>query len=83
LSPIDCQHALRQIELYLDGELVGLERVEVERHLGECSPCSGHSEFQRRLKEMLRDKCGCDEVPAALVERIRLIVAQPHRHPLA
>jgi mycothiol system anti-sigma-R factor len=81
LSPIDCQHALRQIELYLDGELVGFERVEVQRHLGECSPCSGHSEFQRRLKELLRDKCGCDEVPVELVERIRLIVDQSHRHP--
>jgi mycothiol system anti-sigma-R factor len=80
LSPIDCEHALRQIELYLDGELVGFERVEVERHLGECSPCSGHSEFQRRLKELLRDKCGCDEVPAQLVERIRLIVDQSHGH---
>jgi mycothiol system anti-sigma-R factor len=80
LSPIDCEHALRQIELYLDGELVGYERVEIERHLGECSPCSGHSEFQRRLKEMLRAKCGCDEVPAELVERIRLIVEQAHQH---
>jgi mycothiol system anti-sigma-R factor len=80
LSPIDCEHALRQIELYLDGELVGFERVEVERHLGECFPCSGHSEFQRRLKELLRDTCGCDEVPADLVERIRLIVGQSHHH---
>jgi len=81
LSPIDCEHALRQIELYLDGELVGFERVEIERHLGECSPCSGHSEFQRRLKEMLRAKCGCDEVPAELIERIRSMVeaSDPHR----
>ena len=77
MSPIDCQHALRQIELYLDGELVGLERVEVERHLGECSPCSGHSEFQRRLKELLRARCGCDEVPSDLLERIRSTFAEP------
>ncbi|HEX6331021.1 MAG TPA: zf-HC2 domain-containing protein [Actinomycetota bacterium] len=62
---------LRQIELYLDGELVGVERVEIERHLGECSPCHGHSEFQRKLKEMLRAKCGCHEVPAEFAERIR------------
>jgi mycothiol system anti-sigma-R factor len=82
LSPIDCEHALRQIELYLDGELVGLERVEIEHHLGECTPCSGHSEFQRKLKEMLRDKCGCDEVPAELVERIRVLLSERHElHP--
>lgn len=72
---------MRQIELYLDGELVGLEHLEIERHLGECSPCHGHSEFQRRLKEMLRDTCGCDEVPAALLERIRTLVSAPHEHP--
>jgi mycothiol system anti-sigma-R factor len=73
---------LRQIELYLDGELVGLERVEIERHLGECSPCHGHSEFQRKLKDMLRAKCGCNEVPPEVAERIRsLIAAPPPHHP--
>jgi mycothiol system anti-sigma-R factor len=74
---------LRQIELYLDGELVGLERVEIERHLGECSPCHGHSEFQRRLKEMVRAKCGCTDMPAELLERIRAMVSSPHEHPPA
>ena len=76
----DCEHVLRQIELYLDGELVGLERTEIERHLGECSPCSGHSEFQRHLKEMLRAKCGCNEVPAELIERIRSLTVTVHEH---
>jgi mycothiol system anti-sigma-R factor len=74
---------LRQIELYLDGELVGVERVEIERHLGECSPCHGHSEFQRRLKAMLRDKCGCNDVPPELVERMRNLLAAPHERPPA
>jgi mycothiol system anti-sigma-R factor len=79
LSGTDCEHVLRQIELYLDGELVGVERVEIEVHLGECSPCQGHSEFQRRLKEMLRAKCGCHDVPLEVVERLRaaLSVRQP------
>jgi mycothiol system anti-sigma-R factor len=71
---------LRQIELYLDGELVGLERVDIERHLGACSPCHDHSEFQRRLKEMLRAKCGCNEMPPEVLERIRAVVSAPHPH---
>lgn len=78
MSGTDCERVLRQIELYLDGELVGFERVEIERHLGECSPCAGHSEFQQRLKGMLRAKCGCDEVPVALVERIRKVTVHAH-----
>jgi mycothiol system anti-sigma-R factor len=77
LSGTDCEHVLRQIELYLDGELVGVEHVEIERHLGECSPCFGHSEFQRRMKEILRASCGCDDVPPELLERIRALVARP------
>ena len=81
MSPTDCEHVLRQIELYLDGELIGVERVEIERHLGECSPCYGHSEFQRRLKEMLRAKCGCDDVPVELLQRMRSMFA--HDQPSA
>ena len=78
MSGSECEHVLRQIELYLDGELIGVERVEIERHLGECPPCNGHSEFQRRMKEMLRAKCGCNDVPAELLERMRVLFSPPH-----
>jgi len=81
LSTTDCEHILRQIELYLDGELAGFERVEIERHLGDCGPCMGHADFQRKLKEVLRDKCGCREVPADFAERIRALFEAPHPHP--
>jgi mycothiol system anti-sigma-R factor len=73
LSPTDCERVLRQIELYLDGELVARERAEVEEHLGGCSPCMGHAEFQRKLKEMLRDTCGCREIPPDLLGRVRSV----------
>ena len=81
MSQTDCEHVLRQIELYLDGELIGVEHVEIERHLGECSPCYGHSEFQRRLKEMLRAKCGCDDVPVEFLQRMHSMFA--HDQPSA
>jgi mycothiol system anti-sigma-R factor len=76
LSEIECEQALRQIELYLDGELAGLERVDVERHIGGCSDCYGHSQFMSRLKEMLRDKCGCYDVPPGVAERVRALFAE-------
>ena len=78
MSPTDCDHVLRQIELYLDGELVGVQRVEIERHLGGCDPCTGHADFQRKLKEVLRSKCGCRDIPPDLLERVRsLLEHQP------
>ncbi len=81
MSRIDCQQVLEQIELYLDGELSGGLRAEIEEHLGRCAPCMDHSDFQRRLKELLRARCGCDEVPSHLLDRIRALIAETHGPP--
>ena len=80
MSKTDCEHVLQRIELYLDGELVESLRIEVERHLGGCDPCTGHAEFQQRLKDVLRSKCGCNEIPSELVERLRASIEPPHGH---
>jgi mycothiol system anti-sigma-R factor len=74
LSPIDCQHVLQQIELYLDGELEASLRVEVHQHLSGCNGCLDHSAFQQRLKELLRATCGCNDVPAHVMERIQAML---------
>jgi mycothiol system anti-sigma-R factor len=76
LCPIDCRQVLTQIELYLDGELEVSLHAEVHDHLGTCGDCADRSEFQRRLKDMLRAKCGCDEVPPALLKRVNAILRQ-------
>jgi len=73
----DCRKVLEQVELYLDGELDAAVRLEIHHHLEKCGPCMDHSEFQRRLKELLRAKCGCDQVPADLLERIRSSYGEP------
>jgi mycothiol system anti-sigma-R factor len=75
LSPIDCQHVLRQIELYLDGELEASLRIEIHQHLSGCNPCLDHSAFHQRLKELLRAKCGCNDVPSQVLERIQTMLA--------
>jgi mycothiol system anti-sigma-R factor len=74
LSAIDCQEVLRRLELYLDGELDGGVCVEIEEHLVACGPCTGHSDFQRKLKEILRAKCGCHEVPSQVIQRVRVVI---------
>jgi mycothiol system anti-sigma-R factor len=78
LSEIDCREALRRIELYLDGELDDTIRVDVEEHLVLCGPCTEHSDFQRALKALLRAKCGCDEIPPHLLERISRVIRTDH-----
>ena len=71
LSPIDCQQVLREIELYLDGELVGSARAEIHAHLKSCGPCMDRSEFRRHLKELIGARCGCDDVPPHLEAKVQ------------
>ena len=73
----ECQEILEQVELYLDGELAASVHAEIHAHLEACSPCMHHSEFKRHLKELVRDRCGCDEVPSDLLERIRSSLDEP------
>ena len=81
MSPIDCREVLRHLELYLDGELGGDACVEIEQHLVSCVDCSGHSDFQRKLKALLRTKCGCDEVPQHVAERVRVVLRRESTEP--
>jgi len=70
LSEIDCDDVLREIELYIDGEL-GQERSRLlAAHLSTCSPCGYRAEFQARLREIVRAKCHSD-TPQTLMWRIR------------
>jgi mycothiol system anti-sigma-R factor len=77
LSEIECREVLRRIELYLDGELDEVIRVEVEQHLVLCGDCTDRSDFQRTLRALVKAKCGCDDVPSHLLERISRAIG-PH-----
>ncbi len=70
MSPIDCERALREIEIYVDGELDAAEAEMLSAHLGDCPPCGTRAEFQRRLKALLATKCA-SEMPVSL--RVRLL----------
>jgi anti-sigma factor (TIGR02949 family) len=68
----DCDEVLRDLDLYLDGELPAARARVVERHLSECSPCLARGEFRRRVIEIVRTKCRSEqEPPASLHLRIR------------
>lgn len=71
MSTIDCEQVLRQIELYLDGELEGPLRVEIQGHLSECHPCMDRSDFKAHVRELLKAKCGCESIPPELLERVQ------------
>jgi mycothiol system anti-sigma-R factor len=68
---IDCEEVLREVELYLDEELLPEDRRQIEEHLAACGDCLSKAEFRERLRELIAAKCGTEAVPPSLLERIR------------
>ncbi|HEX5937051.1 MAG TPA: mycothiol system anti-sigma-R factor [Actinomycetota bacterium] len=68
---MECRETLRELERYVDGECLRELTIQVETHLAECTDCSDHAAFQRHLKLMVRSKCGGEQLPQGLAERIR------------
>jgi len=69
-SEISCDEVLHEIEHYLHGELGQEQSSRLATHLEGCGPCFERAEFQRKLKEIVRDKCRC-ETPEHVVLRIQ------------
>jgi len=78
----DCGETLRDIELFLDGELDLDVQERIERHLGGCHPCMDRAEFRRHLKLLIASKCGSEAVPPDLLVRIRILIEE-HDAPMA
>jgi mycothiol system anti-sigma-R factor len=65
----DCQEAIHTLYHFLDGELTEDRRLEIQRHLKECSPCLEAFDFEAELKIVIATKCR-DQVPPALMDRV-------------
>ncbi len=70
MSEISCEEVLKEIELYVDGELDRPRSLQLAQHLRECTSCLDHADFRRGLKDAVRSKWGT-EMPEHLMERIR------------
>ena len=67
----DCNETLKELQLYLDGELPASERDTVLEHLEECLDCFHAFDFQAELKAVIAAKCRNDVMPPDLLDRIR------------
>lgn len=71
-----CEEVLRDVEVYLDGELSSPEAAALAEHLSACPECLEHEMFISRLRAILRTKLGASsDAPEALVDRIRQTIA--------
>ena len=67
----DCSEVLAEVWLYLDHECECERRELLRQHLDECSPCLARYGLEEQLKELLARKCGGDQAPETLRERLR------------
>ena len=73
---IDCEHVLREIELYLDHELDAQEAGHIQEHLGECGSCLERTDNRVSLRALVAKKCGPGPAPDGLLDRIRGVLAE-------
>lgn len=69
----DCDDALAELYLFLDGELDDAARERIEGHLRQCSPCLEAFDFEAELRRILADRCR-DRVPDVLRARIQALL---------
>ena len=65
----DCNETLRELYLYLDGQLTDDDRVHILQHLDGCSPCLEAYDFEAELRLVIKSRC-VDQVPEPLRARI-------------
>jgi anti-sigma factor (TIGR02949 family) len=70
-----CAEALRLLAAHLDRELGEHEHSEMERHLATCRSCFSRAEFERHLKDEIKE-LGRESVRPELAGRIRNLLRQ-------
>lgn len=75
-SEADCAEVLADIYVYLDHECDDDRQAVVRRHLDDCGSCLERYGLERQLKELLHRKCGGDEAPTDLRERLKASIRE-------
>lgn len=66
----DCAETIRELDLFLDGELSDHQRNAIRHHLNGCMDCLGAFDFHAELKIVVAEKCHSDEMPPGLLGKI-------------
>jgi anti-sigma factor (TIGR02949 family) len=66
----DCNDTIRELEIFLDGELSDESRQVIHSHLEGCPDCLQAFDFHAELRTVIAAKCRNDEMPPGLLSRI-------------
>jgi anti-sigma factor (TIGR02949 family) len=70
---IRCEEVIAHLLSYLDGEIDDAKRVQIDRHLDECRGCFSRAEFEKALRDKVRQAGDANPSPA-LQERIKALM---------
>jgi anti-sigma factor (TIGR02949 family) len=75
---MNCAEATATVQAYIDGELDGVDRESMERHLVSCPGCSSRVHVQTRFRAAVRVHLHRPEVPFTLRRRVEeTLASQP------
>lgn len=71
-----CSEVLAEVWSFLDKECDPNRRETLARHLDECNPCLEEYGIDEHLKVLLASKCGGEQAPESLKQRLRASIRQ-------
>ncbi|MDQ3104301.1 MAG: mycothiol system anti-sigma-R factor [Actinomycetota bacterium] len=69
----NCAEVLVELYRFIDQELDGASRAEIQHHLDECAPCLNHHELDILVRRLVARSC-TDRAPEPLRDRVLLDV---------
>ena len=72
---VDCQHVMRRLWAYVDGELPEPEVAELREHLAVCARCSPQHRFQLAFLGLVARAAAATPARPQLAVRIRNALA--------
>ncbi|WP_124711577.1 mycothiol system anti-sigma-R factor [Gordonia insulae] len=69
---LDCSAVIADVWLLLDNECDSDARTRLQGHLDSCPSCFAHYGIERQLKALITRKCGGEQAPEGLRERLRV-----------
>ena len=73
-----CEHAIEYVYQYLDEEISFFQKSRVQVHLRKCVSCTGAYDFERRLKQLIRER-GRTEPPPELFDTLRALIQEERK----
>jgi anti-sigma factor (TIGR02949 family) len=70
---IRCEEVIAHLLSYLDGEIDDAKRAQIDHHLDECRGCFSRTEFEKALRDKVR-QAGDTQPPASLQVRIKALI---------